>query len=323
MGMASKSWQQSCTDRAAFGDNSPPTGPVLMSTPRSRVAVVIASLGRPETVREVLEALDLQVRKPDIIMLSVTGPEDLPADIGADVMVVTGPKGLCRQRNRALEALEGKTDYIVFFDDDYVPSKFAVEGVASFFDAHPGVVGATGKVIKDGIKGPGIPYEDAVRTVAAHDSSPQPDARILRRLSGLYGCNMAFRASAIGETRFDEALPYYGWLEDNDFSNRLKDRGQLVHTNAFYGVHCGVKSARSPGMRLGYSQIANPVYLAGKGSLPRIKALKLMSFNVLANLTLSLHPEPWVDRWGRVKGNWLAFRHLVSGKLSPEFILQL
>ena len=88
-------------------------------------------------------------------------------------------------------------------------------------------------------------------------------------------------------------------------------------------MHCGVKSARSPGVRLGYSQIANPLYLVRKGSMRRSKAYTLMSRNLLANHVLTFRPEPWVDRWGRVKGNWLAFGHLVSGKLSPEYITRL
>jgi hypothetical protein len=32
------------------------------------------------------------------------------------------PRGLCRQRNRALELLAGRCDVVIFFDDDFVPS---------------------------------------------------------------------------------------------------------------------------------------------------------------------------------------------------------
>lgn len=294
-----------------------------MTPSKSRLAVAIATLGRPETVRENLDALSRQTRLADIILLSVTGPEDVPDDLEDHVIVIEGTKGLCAQRNRALNALEGKADYIVFFDDDYVPSKFALEGMVNFFDANPDIVGMTGHVLHDDIKGPGMTYENATKIVEAFDKNPRPKPRVLKEVDDLYGCNMAYRANAIGDNRFDEALPYYGWLEDVDFSNRLKKHGRLVHTNAFSGVHCGVKSARSPGVRLGYSQIANPLYLVRKGSMRRSKAYTLMSRNLLANHVLTFRPEPWVDRWGRVKGNWLAFGHLVSGKLSPEYITRL
>ena len=294
-----------------------------MTRSNSRLAVAIATLGRPETVRENLDALSRQTRPADIILLSVTGPEDIPANLDENVIVVTGSKGLCAQRNRALDALDGKADYVVFLDDDYVASKFALEGIESFFQANDDIVGMTGHVLHDDIKGAGMPYQEACRIVEAYDQQPRPKARVLKEVDDLYGCNMAYRASAIGDTRFDEALPFYGWLEDVDFSNRLQDRGRLVLTNAFAGVHCGVKSARSPGLRLGYSQIANPLYLVGKGSMSRSAAYTLMSKNLLANHARTLMPEPWVDRWGRVRGNWLAIGHLVSGKLSPEYITRL
>lgn len=288
------------------------------------LVVAIATLGRPETVAENLEALQRQTRPADRIILSVTATADLPPDFALDTYeVLYGDKGLCKQRNRVLEHLGGDGDYLVFFDDDYVPSKYALERLEAFFEAHPDIVGASGHLLADGIKGPGISYQAACAMVAAYDSAPRPEAEEIHELDSLYGCNMAYRTSAINDTRFDENLPYYGWLEDNDFSNQLLSNGRLVKTNAFAGVHCGVKSARSPGLRLGYSQIANPIYLNQKGTLPWRRAWKLMSRNFIANHAKTLAPEPWVDRWGRTKGNWLALTHLLTGKLSPNHVTEL
>ncbi|GGB67908.1 MULTISPECIES: glycosyltransferase family 2 protein [Henriciella] len=291
---------------------------------KTRLAVAIATLGRPDTVAENIEILRRQSRPADRILLSVTGPEDLPDNIDmTGIETVFGSKGLCAQRNRALDALQEDVDYIIFFDDDYVASKFALERIEAYFNDNPDIVGIMGHVLADGIKGPGIKYAEACRIVEAYDAKPRPPVREFGESDGLYGCNMAYRASAIGETRFDENLLYYGWLEDNDFSNQLLGRGRLVHTNAFAGVHCGVKTSRSPGLRLGYSQIANPVYLMKKGTLPKHKAWTMMSRNMLANHARTVAPEPWVDRWGRAKGNWLAIRHALTGKISPTYIQHL
>lgn len=288
------------------------------------LVVAIATLGRPETVAENLEALGRQTRLADRIILSATSEADLPADLDPDKYeILLGEKGLCKQRNRVLEALGEDVDYLVFFDDDYVPSKFALEHLEAFFESHPDIVGASGKLLADGIKGPGITYEEACAMVEAFDAEPRQPAIIEHDLDSLYGCNMAYRAGIIGDTRFDENLPYYGWLEDNDFSNQLLPHGRLVKTTAFVGVHCGVKSARSPGLRLGYSQIANPIYLNRKGTLPWRRAWRLMSRNFLANHAKTFTPEPWVDRWGRAKGNWLALFHLLTGKLSPLYVTRL
>ena len=84
---------------------------------------------------------------------------------------------------------------------------------------------------------------------------------------GAYGCNMIARFSAMPDIRFDENLPLYGWLEDLDFSARLRTKGRVVEASRCVGVHLGVKNGRSPGRQIGYSHIANPLcHLARKGS---------------------------------------------------------
>jgi hypothetical protein len=48
-----------------------------------------------------------------------------------------------------------------------------------------------------------------------------------------------------------------------------------------------------------------------------------MSRNVAANLARSFYPEPYVDRFGRLKGNVVALVDLFTGRLHPQRILQL
>lgn len=290
----------------------------------SKIAVAIASLGRPDTLSEVLLTLKAQSRQPDIIVLSVTSQDDLPS-LGneTNIHVIIGDKGSCAQRNKILDFLGNDYDFVVFCDDDYVPSKFALEQIEKYFENEPEIVGITGNVLQDGINGPGISFQDACKIVEDYDAAPPPPIRVLKETDGLYGCNMAIRASAIDGNRFDENLPFYGWLEDIDFAARIGAKGKLVHTTAFAGVHCGVKLARSPGLRLGYSQVANPIYLNRKGTLRWNKALKSVGRNFVANHVKMLRPEPWVDRGGRAKGNWLALTHLLMGKLTPTHIREL
>jgi GT2 family glycosyltransferase len=140
---------------------------------------------------------------------------------------------------------------------------------------------------------------------------------------GAYGCNMSIRMSAIGELRFDERLPLYGWQEDVDFTSQLRARGRVVRVNALRGVHLGVKAGRINGMRFGYSQVANPLYLIRKGTLPTGFAMRLMIRNLAANLARSLWPESHIDRRGRLRGNLLAISHLMIGRLEPEYILRM
>ncbi|MEL6979627.1 MAG: hypothetical protein AAGM38_13230 [Pseudomonadota bacterium] len=99
--------------------------------------------------------------------------------------------------------------------------------------------------------------------------------------------------------------------------------GRIVILEAACGVHMGAKSGRSPGLRLGYSQVANPIYLMRKGSMPMKWGLHFMSRNVVANVLKSLMPEPYIDRRGRLKGNCLAIYDFARGRVDPERILSL
>jgi GT2 family glycosyltransferase len=136
---------------------------------------------------------------------------------------------------------------------------------------------------------------------------------------------MAVRLAAVraAQCRFDERLPLYGWLEDVDFSRQLAREGRIAKLSAARGVHLGVKQGRQSGVRLGYSQIANPIYPSRKGTCPWPRALRQISRNVAMNLARSLNPEPYVDRAGRFAGNLKAMRDLVTGRLDPQRILEL
>ena len=140
-----------------------------------------------------------------------------------------------------------------------------------------------------------------------------------------YGCNMAFRMSAARAVgaRFNECLPAYGWLEDVDSCRRLLPQGRIVRSNRLRGVHMGVKGGRVPGVRLGYSQIANPIHLMGRKTMGPLAALNHMGRNLAANSVKSLRPEPWIDRPGRLRGNLIAIGDLVRGRLDPGRIQDL
>jgi GT2 family glycosyltransferase len=295
-----------------------------MSKPLLKVAVAIASLGRPVEVRQLVEALRRQTVAPSAIVISSVRREDVgDLETDGDLQVIFGEPGLCRQRNRALEALLPKCDVVAFFDDDYLPARDAIERIAEFFADEPKVAGACGVLLADGINTAGIGYEDALQLLATHEAGPRPAAKIVRDLWGLYGCNMVYRSAMVAHERFDEALPLYGWQEDIDFAARVSERGRTVKTTAFAGVHRGVKGGRSSGVRLGYSQIANPVYLMRKRTLRPKQGRRMIWRTFAINHVRAFRPEPWVDRLGRARGNWLAIFDALRGKLHPMRMLEL
>ncbi len=282
------------------------------------IAVVIATLGRPDIVTATLNhLLETQTLKPAAVIVScaVRGDAGNAANLPA-VKVVTGPPGLAAQRNAALAALPNGIDVVVFFDDDFVADADWLAAAARTFRDDPQVVALTGRVLADGIKGPGLSFNDAVRIVETADHSA--DWVRIEPFSP-YGCNMAFRLSAIGDLRFDERLVLYGWLEDRDFGAALAKRGgRLIKCASARGVHMGVKSGRVAGDRLGYSQVVNPIYMLRKGTMTVSQVAGQLFRNIASNVAGALRPEPFIDRRGRLRGNLRGLADVLKGRLEPE-----
>lgn len=289
-----------------------------MEHPLPKIAVVIATLGRPHVVTATLKyLLATQSVLPDTIVISCISPED--AGEAADfptVTIITGKPGLPAQRNAALAALPPETDVVVFFDDDFVADADWLAVAAKTFRDQPDVDAFTGHVLADDIKGAGLNIEDAIDLLETSDRSTSWSH--LEPYSP-YGCNMAFRLSAVRDLKFDERLVLYGWLEDRDFGAALAKRGgKLIKCANACGVHMGVKSGRVSGDRLGYSQIINPIYLLRKGTMTYGQVAGQIFRNVASNLSGSLRPEPFIDRRGRLKGNLRGFADVMRGRIEPE-----
>lgn len=292
---------------------------------RFRIGVGVATVGRPEIVAEMLASLASQTRPPDAVVVSSPAASDTAGAASAypAARFITGARGLPSQRNAIMAALED-CDAVVFFDDDFFPSPDYLREVEAIFASHPDVMMLTGRVLADGILGPGLDLDDAKRILAAAEQDGQESSAANDVYNG-YGCNMGIRLAPVRAhgLAFDEALPLYAWLEDVDFSRRLACYGRIVKAPGARGVHLGIKRGRQSGVRLGYSQIANPLYLVGKGSCSLRKALFLMSRNVVANTLKSVRPEPYIDRAGRLLGNARALLDSVTGRLHPTRILSM
>jgi glycosyltransferase involved in cell wall biosynthesis/GT2 family glycosyltransferase len=292
--------------------------PPMGDPPLPTIAVVVATLGRPDIVTATLKhLLETQTLKPAAVIVSCVVREDAGAAANLPaVTVVTGRPGLPAQRNAALAALPTGIDIMVFFDDDFVAEAEWLAAAARTFRDEPQVVGFTGRVLADGIKGPGLSFDDAVRIVGAVDRF-SPWSRI--EPYSPYGCNMAFRVSAIGDLKFDERLVLYGWLEDRDFGGALAKRGgRLIKCASASGVHMGVKSGRVAGDRLGYSQVVNPIYLLRKGTMTVGQVASHLFRNISSNVAHAARPEPFIDRRGRLRGNLRGLADVLRGRLEPD-----
>jgi GT2 family glycosyltransferase len=291
------------------------------------IVVGIPTIGRASILRETLIELARQNRRPDSVIVCGAKPADVEgaADAYPGTVVLLSEPGLPRQRNAIIEAA-ADADIVVFFDDDFLPDANYLAAVEHQMTQDPQIVVATGLVLADGIGGPGL-TPDGGRSIlarcAARDGARSLDVR--PAFSG-YGCNMAVRLAPMRSQgiRFDERLPLYGWQEDVDLSRRLAEFGLVVQIDAACGVHLGAKSGRGSGVRLGYSQVANPLYICGKRrGYPFRRAVTHIARNMAMNVARATWPEPYVDRRGRLRGNLLALFDLTVGRMAPERILDL
>lgn len=289
-----------------------------------RIAIGIATRGRAAVLAEVLADLAAQTRPPDRLVICHVGPEDvgdLPQRF-PDALFLTAPAGLPRQRNAILDAI-GDCDAVLFLDDDFLAAPDYLAVTARVLEAHPDCVVTTGTVIADGAKGPGIGVAEG-RAILADDRYDGDPLGVAPHFNG-YGCNMALRLAPMRAhgLRFDENLPLYGWYEDLDLTRRLGVHGRILRLAGARGVHLGTKSGRVPGTKLGYSQVANAIYLARKGCYPWNRALRSAGRHLAMNALRSLKPEPHVDRAGRLRGNLIALSDLLRGRMHPMRVMEL
>ncbi len=304
------------------------TSPKTAAARPQRLAIGIATIGRAPILKQTLMEIAGQTRAPDAVIVCATGDADVAGAVfpGDGTRLLFSSPGLPRQRNAILDAAHD-CDIVLFLDDDFLIAADYVARTLEAFAASPRLAVATGTVLADGIGGPGITAAEGRAILAADAGTTAATPSGQPAFCG-YGCNMAVRMSLVHahRIRVNERLPLYGWQEDVDFTRRLGAYGSIVRLEDARGVHLGTKTGRGSGLRLGYSQVANPVHLAlsSKGrAYPYAYALNRIARNMSANILRSARPERYVDRRGRLRGNFIALGDLLTGRIRPERALDL
>lgn len=285
---------------------------------------MLASAGRPALLADALATVRAQRGLDFEIVVSVPDRESLPGDpaLLEGATVVTGTRGLAAQRNAGLASLAPGTRVVAFFDDDSVLRDDWLVTAVDFLEQHPQVIGLTGRVLLDGAVTGEISPERTQQALAA--SRREPWSGRWRPWKELYGCNFAVRLDRMGDERFDERLPLYSWLEDHDMARRLMRRGVLAKVDDCVMVHRAAASGgRQNHVRLGYSQVMNPLYLASKGSFTWALAIGHLTRRVAKNALLSAVGGSRSWRRERFRGNALAALDFGRGHVTPERIVDL
>ncbi len=295
--------------------------------------IIVATKGRPKETFQLLSYLSRQTYPTDSIVIvghvaeDIAGLESHPLTQSGVATLHLSPMGSCHQRNTGLEvlakALEDTPDHewmVVFFDDDFRPAVDWIEKCVASFLKDRNLIGITGYVVADGVTNGGYDEQQVTRylnkeVVAENTAEPE------HAVTSLYGCNMAFLGSYASKARFDENLPLYGWLEDVDYSYQALKYGKLQYIPDCTGVHMGVSSGRTSGVRFGYSQIANPTFLIAKGTMPTQHALIQLSKNFLANVFNTLLSKKKYRQ--RLYGNFCAIKDIALFRCKPSNILDI
>lgn len=87
-----------------------------------KIALIIATTGRPEILTETLIRLTRQVRQPDTILVVCADDKDFTERHRFEhIQVALGRKGSSTQRNHGIDMVGATHDIMVFLDDDFVP----------------------------------------------------------------------------------------------------------------------------------------------------------------------------------------------------------
>src|ERR1700761_2700469 len=157
-----------------------------------KTVVIIATKGRPQEVSNLVEALARQSVPADRIIVSACDGGDVARISAAEnVEIVLGSPGSSVQRNKGLSLARGQYDVVVFFDDDFIPSRYWIEHAREFFSSHADAASVTGLVLADGAKSGGLRWSGGQSIVDDADRSAQHAGGhyTIRHGRPAYGCN--------------------------------------------------------------------------------------------------------------------------------------
>jgi GT2 family glycosyltransferase len=287
--------------------------------PDQNVAVLISTKGRPALVRDLVERLKKQTRPPDRIFIVGSHAHDLALLDRNDPTLTffVGREGRGARLNDAMDAAGRDYRTLVFFDDDFLPSRFWIEQAEALLSSAPEVIAVTGAIVAGGFDTRGVDPIDAEAIIDVREGFPI-EGPVLNSDFGLLGCNMAIRADGIEDLRMDESMPAGGLLADVDFCARIAKRGRVGRAPQMAGVKMDIKLRILDGREVGRAQMINAAYLARKGTFSHIFAVRFMARTFWANFLRAFAPESYIDRTGRMFGNMVGLFALLNPATLPR-----
>jgi glycosyltransferase involved in cell wall biosynthesis len=304
-----------------FLDSSPTSHHAL-----PEVTVMIPTAKRPSVLTDTVNSVLSQSAPPRKVIIIANEPGDVETCVrdNPKVTLLFDRGSLTHKRNLALPYVEGK--YVFFADDDIELHHAYLSEAVLLLEDFPGIVGLSGKVLKDG---------DVSRAKAKEliRTAREPDhwrGRFLvrGRYKQLYGCNMVLRRSVLERETFDDELPGYCFGEDYDFWVRVRRYGITGIYDRCIAVHLQAAGGRSSPAKVAYSRLANHWHFYKKGisHLPWPWSLVRIGFNCVKFPSRSLGAlmRGETSRAGQeLYGYVLAIADILTGRSRPSRALEV
>lgn len=246
-----------------------------------RIAYVVPTKDRPEDLRKMLQSVSRQTFRPHQIVVVDGSGEAIAPEIRAIVgsfgnlpveYVRVFPPGLARQRNAGIARIRDDITLAGYLDDDLVLEPDATERMMAFWStASEDTGGAAFSVINQpNARSPGLASLFLLndrrpgRMLRSGFHTQIPFITTLLETDWLYGGGTIWRREVIAEFSYDEWYVGTGYLEDVDYSFRVRQKYRLFLVGDARLNHYSHPVALDRNYVLGRQQVVNRVYFVRK-----------------------------------------------------------
>lgn len=246
-----------------------------------KLAIVVPTVGRRDELRRMLVSLAQQTRRPDQVIVVDEGGEahalaqELPA---LNILVSTFPRGSASaKRNRGMACVAPEIDLIGLMDDDIVLEPQALESTLRFWEKAPSDLGGVSlNVVND-------PPDFASRLkrskIASWLGLYRPEkGKVLRSgfhlplrhttetifVDWLPTYCVIYPKHVLETYSFDEFFVGYSYLEDLDFSYRIRKQYRLAVVADARFSHYPSNVGRPQWYHFGKKEVINRLYFVSK-----------------------------------------------------------
>jgi len=294
---------------------------------KNKLAYIIPTKDRPNDMQKLLGSIRLQTIKPNqIIVVDGSKPDikdvvDEFNDLHISYLRVF-PPSLTKQRNAGVAAIDEKISLAGFLDDDLELKPDATEKMLSFWDTAEKKTGGAGfSIINQPVAFSNqlsslfnIDHPEPGRVLKSGFQSQIPPLSETVETDWIYGGATIWRRSVIDEFSYDDWYIGHGYLEDVDFSYRVKQAYKLYIVGDA-GVHHYTRPVRGTAeYMIGKQQVLNRFYFVKKiGHFSTLAFAWALFGQLLFNLISSLRQ---LNTAGlkRASGNIIGLLTLLANK---------